>query len=140
MQRRALGRKKVAPTAATMELPPGAIAGMAICTDVAETSPAAIATIGGRTKMVRGVDLTAAPRMEMSRGGGAQGGSRRRVTSCAQASQWGLRVSPGKGLGTFERFRDGEIGCAVVRRSAAGSDGHSQWSIRHSHTRAININ
>src|SRR4029450_9163555 len=78
--------------------------------------------------------------MEMSRGGGAQGGSWRRVTSCAQASQWGLRVSPGKGLGTFERVRDGEIGGAVVRRSAAGSDGQSQWSIRHSHTRAGNIN
>src|SRR4029453_16961788 len=61
MQRRALGRKKVATTAATMELSPGATAGMAMRADVAETSPAARATIGVGTKMVRGVDLTAAP-------------------------------------------------------------------------------
>src|SRR6266849_2366893 len=55
------GLKKIATTAATMELPPGATAGMAIRAEVAETSPAAIATIGVGTKMVRGVDLTAAP-------------------------------------------------------------------------------
>src|SRR5262249_60234867 len=53
--------KKLASTGATMELPPGATAGMAIRADVAETSPAAIATIGVGTKMVRGVDLTAVP-------------------------------------------------------------------------------
>ena len=44
-----------------MELPPGATAGMAIRDDVAEISPAAIATIGVGTKMARGVDLPVAP-------------------------------------------------------------------------------
>jgi hypothetical protein len=53
--------KKVAAVAAAMELPPWATAGMAIRTDVAETSPATIAAIRVRTEMVRGVDLTAAP-------------------------------------------------------------------------------
>src|SRR5262245_19002434 len=61
MQQRAMGLKKIATTTVTMEVLPGATAGMAIRDDVAETRPAAIATIGVRTKMVRGVDLTAAP-------------------------------------------------------------------------------
>lgn len=61
MKRRAMGLKKVAAAAAAMELPPGATAGMAIGADIAQTGPAAIATIGVGTEMRRGVDLTAAP-------------------------------------------------------------------------------
>src|SRR5919108_4968978 len=61
MQRRVMRLKKVAAAAAAMELPPGAAAGMAIRTDVAETGPATIAAIRVGTEMVRGGDLTAAP-------------------------------------------------------------------------------
>src|SRR6266478_3812490 len=109
MQRRAMSLKKVATTAATMELPPGAIAGMAIRTDVAETSPAAIATIGGRTKMVRGVDLTAAPPDGDEPGWRGAG----RLTAQGDVLRTGVTLGftgePGKRLGdlrAFSRWRD----------------------------------
>ena len=71
-------------------------------------------------------------------GGGAEGsGSLRSASVCAQALQWGLRVRPGKGLGTVERLRGGVTGVGGSGRAAAGSDGHTQESMRNTHTKAI---
>ena len=71
-------------------------------------------------------------------GGGAEGsGSLRSSSVGAQASQWGLRVRPGKGLGAVERLRGGVTGVGGISRAAAGSDGHTQESMRNTHTKAI---
>src|SRR5215471_8640835 len=77
------------------------------------------------------------PRVEMRRGDGAQGGSRCDATACAQRSQWGLWMRPGKGVGTMERLRGGVTGVGGLGRAAAGSEGHTQESMRNNHARAI---
>src|SRR5215813_11217019 len=62
MKERAIGFEKVALTTAAIQLPPRATAGMTVCTDIPQTGPAAVATVGIRTELVRGVDLaTASP-------------------------------------------------------------------------------
>src|SRR2546427_780361 len=77
-------------------------------------------------------------RVETSCGGGAGGGATVGAwVACSQASQGGLRASPGKGLGAVERFRGGVTGVGGIGRAAAGSDGHHQESMRNNHTKAI---
>src|SRR5262249_62121619 len=71
------------------------------------------------------------------RGGGGQGACGRGTTPCAQASQWGVWVSPAKGLGAVECLRGGGTGVGGIGRAAAGSDGHTQESMRNTHSRAI---
>ena len=46
-------------------------------------------------------------------------------------------MRPGKGLGAVERLRGGVTGVGGIGRAAAGSDGHTQESMRNNHTRAI---
>ena len=58
MQRRALGLKKVATTAATMKLPPGATTGMAIRPQIVEPQPAAIVTVPMGAKVHGGIHGT----------------------------------------------------------------------------------
>src|SRR2546427_6781426 len=60
MQDRAMGFEKVAPTAAAIQLSPGATAGMPVGADIASPEPAARATGGLRTEMVCGVDVALA--------------------------------------------------------------------------------
>src|SRR6266446_9851150 len=46
-------------------------------------------------------------------------------------------MRPGKGLGAVERLRGGVTGVGGIGRAAAGSDGHTQASMRNTHSRAI---
>src|SRR6266446_495629 len=46
-------------------------------------------------------------------------------------------MRPGKGLGAVERLRGGVTGVGGIGRAAAGSDGHTQESMRNTHSRAI---
>src|SRR6266446_430423 len=73
------------------------------------------------------------------RGGGAEGACGWAAGACSQASQGGLVVRPAKGLGSRLRLgsRGGSSGGG---HAAAGSLGHAQWSMTHSHTRAISTN
>src|SRR4029453_12568174 len=73
------------------------------------------------------------------RGGGGYGASGRRSLACAQASQGGFVVRPAKGLRSRLRCGTGGGGVGVIGH-VAGSLGHVQWSMRHSHTRAISTN
>src|SRR6266446_8570257 len=50
------------------------------------------------------------PRVGTMRGGGAAGACGRGAGACAQASQCGLRVRPGNGCGSLERWRGGGRG------------------------------
>jgi len=45
------------------------------------------------------------PRVKRTRGGGKSGALERAVAPCSQASQSGLWMNPGKGLGAGERLR-----------------------------------
>src|SRR5262249_47904016 len=74
------------------------------------------------------------------RGGGAAGVCGRGALPCSQASQCGLVVRPAKGVGARRRLGRGPGGSGVVGHPGAGSLGHIQWSMRHSHTRATSIN
>src|SRR5215831_8501330 len=76
----------------------------------------------------------------MRRGGGAAGTGGRRPLASAQASQCGLVVRPTKGFGSRRRLRRGGGGSRVVKHAATESLGHTHWSRRHSHTRAISTN
>src|SRR4029453_8083368 len=80
------------------------------------------------------------PRVMTMRGGGAEGGCGREALTCAQASQWGLLVRPAKGFGSRRRLGRGGMGSSVVGQAVAGSLGHIQWSMTHSHTRATSTN
>jgi len=72
------------------------------------------------------------------RGGGVLGGAAWGALACAQASQCGLAVRPAKGVGSRWRFGFGGVG-SDGGGHAAGSLGHAQWSMRHSHTKAISV-
>src|ERR1043166_5104438 len=48
-------------------------------------------------------------------------------------------MRPGKGLGAVERLRGGVTGVGGLGRAAAGSDGHTQESMRNNHSRAISM-
>src|SRR2546425_8730161 len=79
------------------------------------------------------------------RGGGAEvacgrGASERRSLACSQASQCGLVVRPAKGFGSRWRLGSGGVGSRVVGHAVAGSLGHAQWSMTHSHTKATSTN
>ena len=50
------------------------------------------------------------PRVDTSRGGGAEGAGGHESVVCLQASQWGLWVRPTKGLGARLRLRRGGVG------------------------------
>jgi hypothetical protein len=102
MEDRAMGLQKVAAIAAAMELPPGAAAGMAIGADVAQTGPAAIATIRGGTEMVRGVDLTAAPPEEDELGWRSAGRLSAQVAVLLTDLAMGLVGQSGKGFGLWQ--------------------------------------
>src|SRR5262249_6424783 len=56
----AMRLQKVAIAAGAVPLPPGATTGMAMGPEVAQAEPAAIATVGSRTELLGGVDLTPA--------------------------------------------------------------------------------
>src|SRR5215510_1298659 len=60
MQRRAMRLKKIPVTGAAVELSPGTAVGMPVGRDITQPRPAAIATGGSGTEMLRGVDVTAA--------------------------------------------------------------------------------
>src|SRR6266850_4699191 len=57
MQRGAMGLLEVAATAAAMQLPPGATAGMTVGTNIAQPEPALIRTVRIRAEMPRGLHL-----------------------------------------------------------------------------------
>src|SRR6266849_11021748 len=80
------------------------------------------------------------PRVGTMRGGGQPGGWGTCSWACSQASQCGLVVRPAKGVGSRGRFGSGDVGSSVVGHVAAGSLGHAQWSMTHSHTRATSTN
>src|SRR5262245_38655355 len=68
----AMRLQKVAIAAGAVQLPPGPTTGMAIGPEVAQAEPAAIATVGSRTELLGGVDLTpAASRQDHQRWRGA---------------------------------------------------------------------
>src|SRR2546430_16406330 len=74
MQEGAMSFEKVAPTAAAIELSPGATAGMPVGRDIAQAEPAAIGTMEIGTEMLRSVDLApAATGRDQRRGRGAGG-------------------------------------------------------------------
>jgi len=70
------------------------------------------------------------------RGGGGQGACGRVTTPCAQASQWGVWVSPQRVWAPWSVCGAAALAW-VVRSSAVGSDGHTQASMRNTHRRAI---
>src|SRR4029450_10223510 len=75
------------------------------------------------------------PRVGTIRGGGTEETGRRESVGCAQASQGGFWLRAAKGLGGRLRFGGG--GAGVIGHVSAAALGHTQWSMRHSHTRAI---
>src|SRR2546425_7643079 len=106
---------------------------MAIGAEIAPADPAPIRTVWIGAEMVRGVDLTAASsRHDDARGWGS--------LVSAHASQCGLVVRPTKGFGSRLRWRRGGRGSSVVKHAATESLGHTQWSMRHSHTKATSTN
>src|SRR5262249_47590406 len=60
------------------------------------------------------------PRVQVRRGGGEPGALGRESAPCSQASQSGLWISPGKGLGSLERLRRGVSGLRGVRGVGRG--------------------
>ena len=58
MKNRAMMLGKIAVARGAVQLPPGAATGMAIGPQVVQPQPAAIVTIGVRTKVLQGVDGT----------------------------------------------------------------------------------
>src|SRR5437899_5071358 len=74
------------------------------------------------------------------RGGGAAGAWGWGSLVSAHASQCGLVVRPTKGFGSRLRWRRGGRGSSVVKHAATESLGHTQWSMRHSHTKATSTN
>src|SRR5262249_60383051 len=75
MQRRAMRLKKIPVTGAAVELSPGTAVGMPVGRDITQPGPAAIATGGIGTEMLRGGDVTAATSWGSHRGGGGGGGA-----------------------------------------------------------------
>jgi hypothetical protein len=110
---------------------------MAIGAEIPPTHPAPIRTGRIRAELVRGVDLTAA---SARHGRGAGVGLQGRVGG-------GTRVYPGVAVQSCGEARKGCRLAARVRRGGVGggrgagtvgwSLGHTQWSIQHSHSRAI---
>jgi hypothetical protein len=84
----------------TVELTPGAAAGMAIGAQIAQTEPASVVTTGMRTKMQRGIDLTGPRRVVAIGSGGTGGGAWGWAASRSHRAQWGLCVRPANGLGS----------------------------------------
>src|SRR5215813_7061383 len=70
------------------------------------------------------------------RGGGDEGACGRGAVAWAQASQGGLVVRPAKGVGSRWRLGRGPGGSGVIGYTVAGSLGHAQWSMTHSHSKA----
>jgi hypothetical protein len=78
------------------------------------------------------------PAKDLGEGGGVLGVSAWGALACLQASQGGLVVRAAKGVGSRWRFGFGGVG-ADGGGHVAGSLGHAQWSMRHSHTKAISV-
>ncbi|HEY5868779.1 MAG TPA: hypothetical protein VI542_25000 [Candidatus Tectomicrobia bacterium] len=132
---RAEGLEKIATTHDTQQLPPGTTTGMAIGAEIAPAHPVLVPTVRIRAEMGGGIDLASSP----PRGHDAWwscGGLRAGAVACSQVSQSGFVVRPAKGLGSRLRFGSRGGGSAGGGHTAAGSLGHIQWSMRHSHTRA----
>src|SRR6266511_3513405 len=79
------------------------------------------------------------PRVNVRTGGSEEGAFGRSSAACAQASQSGLWSRPAKGLGSRLRLGGGGVGGSIVGEPRVGALGHPQWSITHSHRRAISI-
>ena len=95
MKDRAKGLEKGAVTGDAQQLPPATATGMAIGAEIAPSRPAAIGTVRVRTKVRRGINLTAAPSCgHDARWRGAGGLCGRRSVACSQASQCGFLVRP----------------------------------------------
>src|SRR4029434_6781527 len=93
--------KKFPATCAAIELSPGTATRMTVGRDMAEPEPATIATVGIRTEMIGGVDVTAAASCRRSRRGrrrGLQPGSLDRLLT---SSARGFTGETRKGLGLF---------------------------------------
>src|SRR6266852_8154988 len=74
------------------------------------------------------------------RGGGQPGGWGTCSWACSQAAHGGLRVRPGNGFRSLERLGGALAGRGVVGPAVARSEGHTTWSMRHSHTRPTSSN
>src|SRR2546427_2052553 len=119
----AVGLLEVAAAAGTMQLSPGATAGMTVGTNIAQPEPAAIATVGIGTEMARGVHLAAASaRGDDGRGWGA-GGLRARRGGVLTRVAMGLVGEARKGLrgtGVLAGWGDRRGGPLYVCGGAAG--------------------
>jgi hypothetical protein len=113
----AMGLQKVALTRDTVELAPGAAAGMTVGAEIAQPEPAPIVTIAVRTKVPRSVDLTGTPV------GRCHGSGRHRRKRFGRRSVLFTQGAMGLVRQAFERF-------GLVGARALGCEGLGQsWSL-----------